>query len=108
VIVYNINNLDFRRWPGLDNFKRVMISLPDSLLKDIDGFIKEDSSNDRSEFIKEAMRLYLKEKKRQEIREKLRDGYLEMSDFNQKLADEGIEYDTQVMIYYEDSLAECE
>ena len=85
-----------------------MISLPDSLLKDIDGFIKEDSSNDRSEFIKEAMRLYLKEKKRQEIREKLRDGYLEMSDFNQKLADEGIEYDTQVMIYYEDSLAECE
>ena len=92
----------------MDNVKRVMISLPDSLLKEIDGFIKNESQNDRSEFIKDAMKLYLKEKKKEEIREQLRNGYLEMSEFNKKLASEGLEYDSKVMTYYEDSLAECE
>ena len=85
-----------------------MISLPDSLLKEIDGFIKNESQNDRSEFIKDAMKLYLKEKKKEKIREQLRNGYLEMSAFNKKLASEGLEYDSKVMTYYEDSLAECE
>ncbi len=85
-----------------------MISLPDSLLKEIDGFLKNESQNDRSEFIKDAMKLYLKEKKKEEIREQLRNGYLEMSEFNKKLASEGLEYDSKVMTYYEDSLAECE
>ena len=42
-----------------------MISLPDSLLKEIDGFLKNESQNDRSEFIKDAMKLYLKEKKKE-------------------------------------------
>ena len=31
-----------------------------------------------------------------------------MSEFNKKLASEGLEYDSKVMTYYEDSLAECE
>ena len=85
-----------------------MISLPDNLLKEIDGFIKNENQNDRSEFIKDAMKLYLKEKKKEKIREQLRNGYLEMSEFNKKLASEGLEYDSKVMTYYEDSLAECE
>ncbi|MFW6006594.1 MAG: CopG family ribbon-helix-helix protein [Bacillota bacterium] len=92
----------------MDNVKRVMISLPHNLLEEIDGFIQKNGNGNRSEFIREAMKLYLQEKRRQEIREKLRHGYMEMSDLNLKLADEGIEYDARLMYYYEESLAECE
>ncbi len=92
----------------LDNIKRVMISLPHNLLKEIDGFVQEKGSGNRSEFIKEAMKLYLHEKKRQKIREQLRNGYIKMSNINLELADEGIEYDARIMSYYEETLAECE
>lgn len=84
-----------------------MISLPDSLLEEVDGFVQRDSGN-RSKFIREAMKLYLKEKKRQEIRDKMRTGYLEMSEINLELAAESIWCDARTINYYEDSLAECE
>ena len=85
-----------------------MISLPHNLLEEIDGFVQKDGSGNRSEFIREAMKLYLQEKRKQKIKENLRNGYIEMSELNLKLADEGIEYDTRIMTYYEESLAECE
>ena len=84
-----------------------MISLPNNLLQEVDVFVKKSSGN-RSEFIREAMKLYLQEKRRQEIREQMRTGYLEMSDINLELADEGINCDTTVFNYYEEKLAECE
>jgi CopG family transcriptional regulator / antitoxin EndoAI len=91
----------------LANLKRVMISLPNTLLREVDGFVQKGSGN-RSEFIREAMRLYLNEKKRQELREQMRTGYLEMSEINLELADEGISYDARIIDYYEERLAECE
>ncbi|MCG8516233.1 MAG: ribbon-helix-helix protein, CopG family [Halanaerobiales bacterium] len=91
----------------MGNLKRVMISLPNNLLQEVDVFVKKSSGN-RSEFIREAMKLYLQEKRRQEIREQMRTGYLEMSDINLELADEGINCDTTVFNYYEEKLAECE
>lgn len=54
------------------------------------------------------MKLYLQEKKRQEIREQMRSGYLEMSEINLELADEGIQSDVNTFSYYEKRLAECE
>ncbi|MFW5985119.1 MAG: CopG family ribbon-helix-helix protein [Halanaerobiaceae bacterium] len=92
----------------MDNIKRVMISLPHNLLKEIDGYVKENGDGNRSEFIQEAMKLYLREKKRQQIRKDLREGYIQMSNINRELADEGIEYDVRIMSFYEETLAECE
>ena len=92
----------------MDNVKRVMISLPHNLLKEIDGYVQEKGGGNRSEFIKEAMKLYLKEKKRQQIRENLRNGYVQMSTINLELAAEGMEYDARIMSYYEETLAESE
>lgn len=91
----------------MGNLKRVMISLPNNLLQEVDVFVKKNSGN-RSEFIREAMKLYLQEKKRQEIREQMRAGYLEMSEINLELADEGIKCETTTFNYYEERLAECE
>lgn len=87
--------------------KKVMISLPNNLLQEVDGFVQKGSGN-RSQFIREAMKQYLREKRKQELREELRNGYLEMSELNLELAAEGLEYDARIINYYEKSLAECE
>ena len=53
-----------------------MISLPDSLLAEVDGIVALENRN-RSELIREAMHMYLQEIKRQRIREQLKQGYQE-------------------------------
>lgn len=67
--------------------KRIMVSLPASLLKEVDGLTNMEKKN-RSELIKEAMRFYLEEKRKTRLREQMRAGYLEMARINLALADE--------------------
>lgn len=69
--------------------KRIMISLPHNLLSEVDGIVAMEKRS-RSEFIREAMKLYLQERKRRQIREKMQKGYLEMSRLNLALAKEAI------------------
>lgn len=71
------------------NFRRIVVSLPNSLLKEVDGLVAVERRN-RSEFIREAMRLYLEERKRSELRESLKRGYQEMASLNLALAEEGL------------------
>ncbi len=71
------------------NFRRIVVSLPSSLLKEVDGLVAVEKRN-RSEFIREAMRLYLEERKRSELRESLKRGYQEMASLNLALAEEGL------------------
>ncbi|WP_425447117.1 CopG family ribbon-helix-helix protein [Dethiothermospora halolimnae] len=86
--------------------KRIMISLPDSLLEEIDGIVSIEKKN-RSEFIREAMKLYIRERKKMEIREELKTGYREMAQLNLALAEIGIEEDFRELCNYEDSLTGC-
>jgi CopG family transcriptional regulator/antitoxin EndoAI len=58
-----------------------MISLPDQLLQEVDGMVELVNSN-RSEFIRQAMRLYLSEQKKQHLRESMQRGYMEMAKIN--------------------------
>lgn len=64
-----------------------MISLPQHLLQEVDGVVESENSN-RSELIREAMKLYLQEKKKQHIRESMQRGYMEMANINLDLASE--------------------
>ena len=66
---------------NLQNTKRIMISLPDHLLEEVDGIVAKENSN-RSEFIRQAMKLYLIERKKRQIRESMQRGYLEMAKIN--------------------------
>lgn len=66
-----------------------MISLPDSLLQEVDTVVAVQRRN-RSELIREAMQMYLQEVKREQIREKLKRGYLEMARTNLALAQEAL------------------
>ncbi|WP_048600897.1 CopG family ribbon-helix-helix protein [Rubeoparvulum massiliense] len=67
--------------------KRIVISIPQNLLSEVDGFVRQDRSN-RSEFIRQAMRMYVKERKKRQIRENMQQGYMEMAKINLHMASE--------------------
>mgnify|MGYP001950828547 CR=1 FL=1 len=70
--------------------KRIMISLPHQLLKEVDGVVEKENSN-RSDFIRRAMRSYLKERKKRLIREMMQKGYMEMARINLNMASEAFD-----------------
>ena len=71
----------------LSETKRIMISVPNHLLQEVDGIVERENSN-RSEFIRQAMKLYLTERKKRHIRETMQKGYLEMANINLHIASE--------------------
>ncbi len=83
--------------------KRIMISLPNSLLEEVDNIVSIESKN-RSEFIREAMKLYLRERKKIQINETMKNGYREMSQINLFFAEMGLEEDYNELINYENRL----
>lgn len=87
--------------------KKILVSLPDSLLKEVDEIVALDKKN-RSEFIREAMKLYIRERHRIEIRDKMKKGYEEMARINKELAEAGVNSDNKAYENYEALLAECE
>lgn len=70
--------------------KRIMISLPQNLLQEVDGLVEKEKSN-RSEFVRQAMKLYLYERKKRLIREMMQQGYMEMAKINLNIASEAFE-----------------
>ncbi|GAA4828709.1 ribbon-helix-helix protein, CopG family [Paenibacillus vulneris] len=72
------------------NTKRIMISLPDYLLQEVDGIVEKENSN-RSEFIRQAMKLYLVERKKRHLRESMQRGYMEMAKINLHMASEAFQ-----------------
>jgi len=87
----------------LDKFKEIKVDLPDTLLEKVEGYIEKNGSN-KKEFIQNAVQNYLQFKKRQKIKKKLKEGYPKVSQLNQELADEGVEYDSMIMDTYEEIL----
>ena len=84
--------------------KRVMITMPDSLLEEVDGLARQENQN-RSEFIREVMRHYIAERRRMELRERLKEGYRTMAQLNRELAEEGSSASEQAFALYEEVLA---
>lgn len=76
--------------------KRIMISLPNTLLQEVDGIVSKENVN-RSHLIREAMCLYIKELKKRQIRERLQLGYVEMSKINLSLANEAMEAENEAV-----------
>jgi CopG family transcriptional regulator/antitoxin EndoAI len=86
--------------------KRIIISLPTSLLEEVNDIISIENKN-RSEIIREAMRFYLKEKRKSRLREEMRKGYLEMASINLLLCQEAFACEEEVRITVESKLVEC-
>jgi len=87
--------------------KKILVSLPDSLLREVDEIVAIEKKN-RSEFIREAMKLYIRERHKLEIREKMKKGYEEMAKINAELTEMGLNSDMVSLEVYEAILAECE
>jgi CopG family transcriptional regulator / antitoxin EndoAI len=69
------------------NEKRIEITLSEQLLKEVDGAIQQENL-DRNEFISQATRMYLRERNKRQIRETMRQGYMEMAKINLNIASE--------------------
>lgn len=84
--------------------KRIMISLPEYLLSEIDCIAAAENLN-RSEFVREAMKLYIAERKRRLLREQMKKGYVEMAKINLALAIEQYRLESEVMPVFEEPVA---
>lgn len=80
--------------------KRIMISLPYNLLQEVDGIIALENRS-RSALIREAMWLYLQEREKNQIRERMRRGYLEMGTLNLHLSNEALEVENEANLLSE-------
>jgi CopG family transcriptional regulator/antitoxin EndoAI len=84
-----------------------MISIPNALLQEIDGIIAMDKLS-RSQFVRDAMRLYIEERKRKAVRDMMKKGYQEMAVINLALAEEGLLEDIDTLELMPGLLAERE
>lgn len=87
--------------------RRIMISIPNALLQEVDGIIAMDKLS-RSQFVREAMRLYIEERKRKAVRDMMKKGYQEMAVINLTLAEEGLLADVDTFELMPSLLAERE
>jgi CopG family transcriptional regulator/antitoxin EndoAI len=83
--------------------KRIMVSLPDSLLQEVDGIVRRETGN-RSAFIREAMLLLIKERRYCERMKRCRSGYEKMGELNRLLAEDGLAEDSLELEDYENYL----
>jgi CopG family transcriptional regulator/antitoxin EndoAI len=65
--------------------KRIIITVPENLLCEVDH-ITEDECKNRSQVVREAIILYLSERKKVLMKEQMKKGYLEMAEINLTLA----------------------
>ena len=87
--------------------KKVLISFPDNLLKEIDSVVSIEKTN-RSEFVRGAMKIYLRERKKLEVRNNLKKGYKDMAAINLRLAEVFFDADNDQQLKYEERLKEME
>ena len=87
--------------------KKILVSLPDSLLREVDEIVAIEEIN-RNEFVKEAMKLYIRERHKIVLREKMRQGYEEMAIINVEWTEVGIRSENNALEVYESILSESE
>lgn len=68
--------------------KRISVTVPEPLLQQVDGIAAMERI-DRSALIREAVRIYVEERKKRDMRERMKRGYREMASINLTLAEEG-------------------
>lgn len=67
--------------------KRIVVNIPRHLLDQVDGIAHQEQSN-RSQVIREAMRVYVTEQYKCDLRTAMQHGYVEMARINLRIASE--------------------
>lgn len=77
----------------MSELRRVMISVPNQMLEEIDSFAATEKLS-RSQFVRDAMGSHIENCKHQALIESMRKGYEEMAGINLALAEEGLYSET--------------
>ena len=85
----------------MTDWKKIMVYLPNNLISEVDEMLDNEVKS-RSDFIVEAMKLYISQKKVQ-IRKKMCQGYREMALINLSLAQEAAHSEEEAQIVFEQS-----
>lgn len=91
----------------LAQLKKIQVNLPEGVLSEMDSLIEKNHS-DRNQIIAEALKRYLRERKKIGIKAELRRGYKEMAEINLCLAEEYTESDYLQLREYEQRLKEMD
>ena len=87
--------------------KKLVVNLSETLYHEFNKALQKDSKK-RSEFFREAIILYIEEKKRLSYIDEMKQGYLEMAELNLEIADMGFEIDIKDFKDYEVKLSESD
>lgn len=91
----------------MSELKKVLITVPDTLLQQVD-MLANDAKVNRSEFVREAMKMYIKEKEKVALREQMKQGYKEMAQINLSISQMCFEAENDAFSRSEEKFAECE
>ena len=80
--------------------RSVSLGLASSIAEDMNLILPMEPDN-KSDFMIEAMKFFIKERKKTNLNEKLKEGYKEMSQINLSLAEIGLEQDNLDLRIYE-------
>jgi CopG family transcriptional regulator/antitoxin EndoAI len=85
--------------------KRIIITVPENLLSEVDNITVIESKN-RSQIVREAIKFYVGERKRNLLKEQMKKGYIEMADINLNIACENCGLDEEALANCLDKLLE--
>ena len=71
----------------MTRMKRVVVGFPEDVLEGLDDIVIETKKT-RSLFIREACCFYMEKVKKENMRERMKAGYMEMAEINRLLAEE--------------------
>ena len=87
--------------------KRVLLTLPDILLQELDAVAASEHLN-RGECVRRALQLYIRQQHKLYIRDSMMRGYAQMADINREWAQSGQDVEARMLEAYETLLSECE
>ena len=76
--------------------RKILVSVPLNLLNEVDKIALADKTT-RSELVREAMKLYVTERRRSDIARQMKAGYQEMAEINRRLAEYCLEAENEAM-----------
>jgi len=89
----------------MSNHKKILLSVPEALISEIDELVSQLGIT-RSEFMREGLRFYVHEKKKQRLKELMKKGYQEMGEVNLRIAEESLQADNLQLENYLETLSE--
>lgn len=92
---------------SMSSSKKLMVNLSEKLNNEFNRILDEDYKK-RSQFIREIIILYIEEKKKLNLVEQMKKGYMEMAELNEEIAEMGFASDIKELKDYEAKLSESD